>query len=507
MVRESLISVCAFLIVASSSTDCTQMSLLETVTASYPEYWANFGYAVAAAGDLNGDGVDEFLVSAPNEDAPYPVNSGTVYVFDGATRTRITRLKSSPLVEGAKLGQSLAGIGDTDGRDTPDILAGAPYEDVGEMSSAGAAYVFSGSELIQLLRLQPNNPCANCNFGSSVTGIDDITGDGLADAVVGANREEPFGEPPRSGRVRVFNGNTGQQIRLLISPNETENGMFGMAVVGISDLNSDSSPELVVGAPGDTIPGTEKLGLVYIFSSADWSVLRILESPAPDTYGKFGSSLAVMTDISGDGIAELIIGASGEDIDGITDLGRVYVFSGATGILLHTLHSPYPEDVPYDEGEFGTAVADAGDIDADGINDILVGALHEDPEGSPQSAGRAYVFSGDDGSLIYALVSPDDVYEGYFGCSVASIGSVFGDERAELVIGAYHEDPWPAPSDVNGGKTHVMTPPIVLTGMIQDSDLVLQWTADPRAAEYAIHGMEVPFFLPLPNLQHVFIFE
>jgi hypothetical protein len=94
----------------------TEMSFLWAITASYPEYWTEFGYAVDTVGDLNDDGAAEFAVSARNENpSPPPINYGRVYVFDEATATRIGTLFPNPEPEDGRMGHSVAGVGDTDG--------------------------------------------------------------------------------------------------------------------------------------------------------------------------------------------------------------------------------------------------------------------------------------------------------------------------------------------------------------------------------------------------------
>lgn len=155
------------------------------------------------------------------------------------------------------------------------------------------------------------------------------------------------------------------------------------------------------------------------------SWLWALNAPAPTLEGRFGAALA-SGDVDGDGVDDLLVGATGEQ--------RVYVYSGINGALLRVIDSPNPGAYP-NSTNFGSTIA-TGDTNDDGFEDIIVGAPIEDSDPLPPK-GKAYVFSGVDGSLIRTLVSPGT--GGYFGVSVAS-GDVNGDLYADVIVGAYAEN-------------------------------------------------------------------
>ena len=137
--------------------------------------------------------------------------------------------------------------------------------------------------------------------------------------------------------------------------------------------------------------------------------------------------------MNGDGKGDIAVGARNEDVGGNEFAGRAYVFSGADGSLLFTLDTPNPQEYSY----FGQSVA-VGDVNGDGKADIAVGAWGEDVSGNDWQ-GRAYVFSGTDGSLLFTLDTPNPQTYVYFSYSLA-MGDVNGDGKADIAVGAYGWD-------------------------------------------------------------------
>jgi hypothetical protein len=138
--------------------------------------------------------------------------------------------------------------------------------------------------------------------------------------------------------------------------------------------------------------------------------------------------------VTGDGVSDLLVGAPGEDVGGHLNQGRAYVFDGANGTLLHTLDNP----ANLSDAHFGHAVADLGDVDGDGLSDLLVGARGEFrlPESSSIQGG-AYVFSGRGAELLYTLGHPTPQPSALYGYAVAGVGDANSDRRADLLVGAY----------------------------------------------------------------------
>ena len=183
------------------------------------------------------------------------------------------------------------------------------------------------------------------------------------------------------------------------------------------------------------------LQLALCSSSACFAVDRPVEfsSPHPEIGGRFGGSLAVLEDLTGDGYSEVLVGAPREDGGGVRDAGRAYILNGSTTEVFLELESPDPRI----NGNFGSAVVGCGDLNGNGSADVIVAALKEDGEGGPEDAGRVYAFDGRTGDLLHRLVSPNAEKEGAFGTSIARIGDLDGDGVEEIIVGAANEIPGP----------------------------------------------------------------
>ncbi|MEM8600626.1 MAG: T9SS type A sorting domain-containing protein [Bacteroidota bacterium] len=126
-------------------------------------------------------------------------------------------------------------------------------------------------------------------------------------------------------------------------------------------------------------------------------------------------------------------------------------------MLLHTLASP--NEVA--SGNFGVSVAGAGDVDGDGLSEVVVGAFQEDPGSSPDDAGRSYIFSGATGTVLYILASSNEEVGGRFGIAVSDTGDINGDGLSDVIVGAFNEDP--SATTLNAGRAYVFTAPTPVT--------------------------------------------
>ncbi|MBL9030998.1 MAG: FG-GAP repeat protein [Phycisphaerae bacterium] len=304
--------------------------------------------------------------------------------------------------------------------------------------------------------LSPPNPTAVELHGSTVAPIADINGDGKPDIIVGSY----FGSG-NVGRVYIYSGATGQRIRQLGQPIVEVDGFFGYSLSGVSDVNGDGVPDVIVGAPNDS-PGSSpaQCGRVYLYSGATGGFLRTLVPPRAEAFGNFGESVAGIQDLNGDGRGDVVVGFPHEDrmssSGSNSDSGRVVIYSGATGQIIRNILPIAPED----SGDFGKAVAVAPDMNGDGIQDVIVGA----PKERPDDAGRVYIYSGATGAFLRKLLPPTPQNDGRFGEAVASVPDATGDGIPEVIVGAPREFGRAGRAYIFNGATGVLIRTLVSPG-------------------------------------------
>ncbi len=310
-----------------------------------------------------------------------------------------------------------ANLGDIDGDHVNDFITSAPRNSENG-PVAGKAYVYSGRDgtLLHTVLGDPRD-----QFGYSVGAAGDVNRDHVHDYIVGGPGG-PLASPPFKGHVVVYSGKDHSVIRELAA---TPGLALGADATGAGDVNRDGYDDLIVGAAPSPNFGIAVPGRVYVFSGKDGSVIW---SHDGHTGGSLlGSAVGQVGDINHDRVPDLVAGAP---FAGPNGAGEVYVFSGADGQIIYTLS-------PVDQaggGSFGWFFANgAGDVNRDHVPDIFVGDWNATVDGNP-GTGRAYVFSGKDGSQLL-LLDAEHPGDG-FGAGRA-IGDVNGDKHDDLIIAAY----------------------------------------------------------------------
>jgi hypothetical protein len=393
-----------------------------------------FGYSVAEAGDVNGDGFSDVLVGAPYNDA-LDADAGRVYVYFGGLTTR-----TSPdvILTGAarddRFGTCVAGAGDIDGDGYDDLIVGVPYAMSGQ--GGGIAQIYFGDPMagIRSGTITLSGPRPGDEFGHSVAGAGDVNGDGWADVIVGAWHSDRAAVDAGCAYL-FFGGPMMDDIPDVIVPGSNAGDWLGYAVAGAGDVNRDGYADVIVGAHGSDVGGMNAGTALILMGGPAMDGVADVVLVGSIALGVFGVSVAGAGDANGDGYSDVIVGAERENTGGV-DAGRAYVFYG--GPLMDDI--PDAAFGPCAPGDlFGHAVDGAGDVDGDGYGDLIVSANFNDAGG--YNAGRAWIYFG--GAVVDE--TPDVVFTGtgiedLFGQSAAGAGDVNGDGLADVVVGADYND-------------------------------------------------------------------
>ena len=294
-----------------------------------------FGWAGRNAGDVNADGFDDLMISAPYKKVA-GANAGRIYLYSGADGRELFRRDGRP---GEYLGIGIEGAGDVNGDGHDDVIAGAWNSGNGP----GRAYVYSGANGALLHTLSAGE--ANDKFGWKVAGIGDLDGDGHADVAVGAPGSDANGE--NAGRMYVFSGKDGKQLLVLDGAHPGD--AFGSAVAGHVEGREGI---LAIGA-GNAGPGSR--GRVLVFRLEAGTVEPQYSIDSDDTGVGLGRMfVSIVGDVNGDQVLDVYASDWENNARG-KNTGRVYLYSGRDGKRLRTLTGERAGD------GFGIGPAETGD--------------------------------------------------------------------------------------------------------------------------------------------------
>ncbi len=470
------------------------------------------GRSVSNAGDVNGDRIPDVLVGADSADPHGKYSAGRSYVVFGKRNTQPVELSSLEsgtsqagfVINGSMRndcsGRSVSNAGDVNGDSLADVIVSANCASPNGKYSAGRSYVVFGkrnTQPVELSSLESGTSQTGFVINGSKTGdrscgsvskAGDVNGDGLADVIVGALDADPNGQSHAGRSYVVFGKRDVTPVELsslesgtsqagFVINGSIKNDYSGRSVSKAGDVNGDGLADVIVGA-GRALNNTARGYVVFGKHDVTPVELSSLESGTSQAgfvingSNKGGFSVSNAGDVNGDGLADVIVGTYRGSPNGKVVAGRSYIVFGrhdVTPIELVAMESGTSEagfiingSNRYDYSGF--SVSTAGDVNGDGLADIIIGANHASPNGQFQ-AGRSYVVFGkrdvtpvelsslESGTSQAGFVINGSNRYDYSGGSVSEAGDVNGDGIPDVIVGADSVDP----HGINGaGRSYVV---------------------------------------------------
>ncbi|MEK7791060.1 MAG: integrin alpha, partial [Deltaproteobacteria bacterium] len=440
-------------------------------------------------GDFNGDGIHDVLMGARLND-DIATNAGAVYVLYGTSSFSRTYLLNGDGVSVTLLGKAtldylgraLASAGDVNADGFDDIVVGAYQNNDGPgANNAGAVYILYGnpnlSATIQMngagVDVTVLGKAATDRLGVSVGGAGDVNGDGFDDISMAADQNNDGPGANNAGAIYILYGSASLSADYRLDGagvNVTVLGKAALDQLGFAtggrnvplvatagDVNRDGFDDLMMGAPYNNDGGSDDEGAAYVlFGGSSLSATIRLDGEGVNltligtTTNDFLGSVSGAGDVNNDGFDDLIVGAGYSD-ELTLDAGMAYIIYGRSSFPNATLDTQTAQQDLSIAGKaasdrFGESVSAAGDLNDDGIYDVMMAGLGNGDNGA--ASGAAFLLYGSPSlSSSYRLngAGVDVTFQGkaansYFASSVSGIGDVNNDGIPDFIFGEGYND-------------------------------------------------------------------
>jgi hypothetical protein len=409
-------------------------------TAEGNQAFSKFGSALTSAGDVDRDGFSDVVVGAYGYDNGQ-TDEGRVFLYRGSASGLLVAPSWTAEANqaDARFGAAVAAAGDVNGDGYSDVVVGAYYYDNGQ-TDEGGAFLYHGSSAglgpAPAWTYEGNQ--ANSHFGGAVAGAGDVNADGYADVLVSAYHYD--GSFVDEGRVLGFHGSaSGLTVLNWFAEGTQTSELFADDIASAGDVNGDGYADVVVGAPYyDNGQGDEGAVFLYRGGFGGLSFTPSWTGEGGQNDAHYGGKVASAGDVNGDGFADVIVGAYDFD-NGQTNEGKAFVYQGSGSGL--GLVPDWTGESNQAEARYAVSVASAGDVNGDGYSDVFVGAYAYDFDQVDDGAAFVY-YGASTGlaSATPAWIVEGNQVDAFMGSSVASAGDVNADGYSDVVVGAEYYD-------------------------------------------------------------------
>ena len=402
------------------------------------------GYAVAGAGDVDGDGNDDLLMGAPWEDEGAS-DAGAAYVVYGPVSGFVDLSQADAKLLGEAdndhTGYTVAGAGDVNDDGFDDLLIGSPDDDT-NWPSSGAAYLVHGPVAgTSSLAAADAKLVGVAQCGLAIDGAGDVNGDGHDDLLVAT--PEDGTQDSDAGATYLVHGPVSGQFDLsgasAMFVGENGGDQSGTSVAGTGDVDGDGLDDFLIGAKR-----ADNVGAAYLVTSTFMGMVDLYYADAKLTgeqgADEAGRAVAGAGDVNADGYADLLVGAPAAP--GNTGVGRVYLVLGPVSgtVPLATSDAVFDGEASLDWA--GLSLDGAGDVNGDGLDDLFIAAPHND-EGDAGAGAQYLIYGNPTGTLDLANADAKflgEMLDDESGRSIAGAGDVDGDGYDDLLIGSSYQD-------------------------------------------------------------------